>query len=39
MRVDGTKVTTCDGSTGACTVRTVPAGPGKIRMAGKYLGS
>ncbi|MDX6232490.1 MAG: hypothetical protein QOH68_1474 [Nocardioidaceae bacterium] len=39
MRVDGTKVTTCDGATGACTSRTVPDGPGTIRMAGKYLGS
>jgi hypothetical protein len=39
MRVDGAKVTTCDGSTGACTAHTVPDGPGKIRMAGKYLGS
>ena len=39
MRVDGTKVTTCDGSTGACTARTVPDGPGAIHMAGMYLGS
>lgn len=39
MRVDGTKVTTCDGSTGACTDRSMPAGPGAIHMAGKYLGS
>jgi hypothetical protein len=39
MRVDGTKVTTCDASTGACTSTTVPAGTGKIRMAGRYLGS
>ncbi|KRC64327.1 hypothetical protein ASE12_05815 [Aeromicrobium sp. Root236] len=39
MRVDGTKVTTCDGATGDCTSRTVPEGPGKIHMAGKYLGS
>lgn len=39
MRVDGTKITTCDGSSGACTTRTVPEGPGTIRMAGRYLGS
>lgn len=39
MRVDGTKVTTCDGSSGACTSQTVPDGPGKIRMAGRYFGS
>lgn len=39
MRVDGTRVTTCDGATGACTSRTVPDGPGAIRMAGNYLGS
>jgi len=39
MRVDGAKVTTCDGATGACTSRTVPDGSGKIHMAGKYLGS
>lgn len=39
MRVDGTKVTTCDGSSGACTTRSVPDGPGTIRMAGRYLGS
>lgn len=39
MRVNGSKVTTCDGSTGDCTTRTVPDGPGTIRMAGGYLGS
>lgn len=39
MRVDGTRVTTCDGSSGACTTRSVPDGPGTIRMAGRYLGS
>lgn len=39
MRVDGTKVTTCDASSGACTSQTVPDGPGTIRMAGRYLGS
>ncbi|GAA3521275.1 hypothetical protein GCM10022234_16420 [Aeromicrobium panaciterrae] len=39
MRVDGTKVTTCDASTGACTTRTMPDGRGTIRMAGRYLGS
>ncbi|WP_313407498.1 hypothetical protein [Aeromicrobium sp.] len=39
MRVDGSKVTTCDGASGACTSRTVPDGPGTIRMAGRYLGS
>lgn len=39
MRVDGAKVTTCDGASGDCSSRTMPAGPGTIRMAGKYLGS
>ncbi len=39
MRVDGRTVTTCDGATGACTERSVPDGPGTIKMAGKYLGS
>lgn len=39
MRVDGTEVTTCDASSGTCTARTVPDGPGTIRMAGRYLGS
>lgn len=39
MRVDDTLVTTCDASSGACTSRTVPDGPGTIRMAGRYLGS
>ncbi|MFC5678740.1 hypothetical protein [Aeromicrobium endophyticum] len=39
MRVDGTKVTTCDASTGECTSTSVPAGRGAIRMAGRYLGS
>jgi hypothetical protein len=39
MRVDGTKVTTCDASSGECTSTTVPAGKGAIRMAGRYLGS
>ncbi len=39
MRVDGSKVTTCDGSTAACSTRTMPDGPGTIRMAGTYLGS
>ncbi|MET0820273.1 MAG: hypothetical protein ABWY58_04865 [Aeromicrobium sp.] len=39
MRVDGTKVTTCDASSGVCSSTTVPAGKGKIRMAGRYLGS
>lgn len=39
MRVDGAEVTTCDASSGACTSRTVPDGPGTIRMAGRYLGS
>lgn len=39
MRVDDTKVTTCNASSGACTSRTMPGGPGTIRMAGRYLGS
>lgn len=39
MRVDATKVTTCDGATGDCTSRTVPEGPGNIAMAGRYFGS
>ena len=39
MRVDGTKVTTCDSASGACTTRTVPDGQGAIHMAGMYLGS
>ena len=39
MRVDGTKVTTCDATTGECASHAVPDGPGKIRMAGRYLGS
>lgn len=39
MRVDGTKVTTCDASSGECSSMTVSAGGGKIRMAGRYLGS
>lgn len=39
VRVDGTTITTCDGSTGNCTSREVPAGPGTVRMAGRYLGS
>lgn len=39
MRVDATKVTTCDGATGECVSRTVPEGPGKIAMAGRYFGS
>lgn len=39
MRVDGRKVSTCDGSTGACTSRTMPAGRGAIKIAGVYLGS
>ncbi|CAN5316245.1 hypothetical protein BH09ACT10_BH09ACT10_22900 [soil metagenome] len=39
MRVDGTKVTTCDGSSGACSSRNMPSGPGAIHMAGRYLGS
>jgi hypothetical protein len=39
MRVDGTKVTTCDASSGECSSTFVPAGKGKIRMAGRYLGS
>jgi peptide/nickel transport system substrate-binding protein len=38
-KVDGTKVTTCDASSGECTSTSVPAGKGKIRMAGRYLGS
>jgi hypothetical protein len=39
MRVEGTKVTTCNASSGACTTRTVPDGPGTIHIAGRYLGS
>ncbi len=39
MRVDGTQITTCESATGDCTTRTMPAGSGTIRMAGKYLGS
>ncbi|SKB09018.1 hypothetical protein [Aeromicrobium choanae] len=39
MRVDGTKVTTCDAASGACTSRTVPDGDGAIHMAGRYFGS
>jgi hypothetical protein len=39
MRVEGTKVTTCDASSGGCTTRTLPDGPGTIHMAGRYLGS
>ena len=39
MRVDGTKVTTCDASSGACTSRTVRDGDGTIHMAGRYFGS
>ena len=39
IRVDGTKVTTCDASSGECTSTTVPAGNGTVRMAGRYLGS
>lgn len=39
MRVDGSKVTTCEGSSGACETRTMPDGSGTIRMAGRYLGS
>lgn len=39
MRVDGTEVTTCDSASGVCATRTMPDGPGRIRMAGRYLGS
>jgi hypothetical protein len=39
IRVDGTKVTTCDAASGECTSTSVPGGKGKIRMAGGYLGS
>lgn len=39
IRVEGTTVTTCGASTGACENRQVPGGDGKIRMAGRYLGS
>lgn len=39
MRVDGTTVTTCDGATGECSERSVPAGTGTIRLAGRYFGS
>lgn len=39
MRVDGSRVTTCDATTAACTSTTVPGGAGTIRMAGRYLGS
>jgi hypothetical protein len=39
MRVDGNTVTTCDATSGTCIARTMPSGPGVIRMAGRYLGS
>lgn len=39
VKVEGSRVTTCDAATGACSTRTVPDGPGKIRVAGTYLGS
>lgn len=39
MKVDGTKITTCDGRSGKCATRNMPDGPGLIRMAGRYLGS
>lgn len=39
LTVEGSTVTTCDGDTGRCTSRTMPDGPGHIRLAGKYLGS
>ncbi|MDR6117473.1 hypothetical protein QE370_000657 [Aeromicrobium sp. SORGH_AS981] len=39
VKVEGSRVTTCDAATGDCSTRTVPDGPGKIRVAGTYVGS
>lgn len=39
IRVEGTKITTCDAASGDCTSRRIQGGAGKIRMASHYLGS